>query len=190
MGVAGSSQPSGGTDAATGPAQGQCGSCAGEGQYPRLVTSFERAERNPAIVTARLRGLSERHVAETHGVSERHVRRVLQEYRESRPALHELDPSEALQDTLDTYEALIGEAVALADGAQHENVRLGALKLRYGLLDARLRMFPGIGLVPSGVERARLEADFTRIARQMLIILDRHGVPEHVQQEIVDLAEG
>jgi hypothetical protein len=39
-------------------------------------------------------------------------------------------------------------------------------------------------------QRARLEAEFTRVARQMLIILDRHGVPEHVQQEIVDTAEG
>jgi hypothetical protein len=49
---------------------------------------------------------------------------------------------------------------------------------------------PGIGLVPSELERACLEADFTRIARQMLIILDRHGVAEHVQREIVDMGRG
>jgi hypothetical protein len=141
-------------------------------------------------VTASLRGLGERHVAEMYEVSERHVRRVLQEYRKSHRPLHKLDPSKVLRDTLDAYQALIEEAVALADEAEQESTRLGALKLRLALLDARLRMFPGIGLVPSEVERARLEADATRIARGMLIILDRHGVPEHVQQEIVDMAEG
>ena len=90
-------------------------------------------------------------MAATFGVSERHVRRVLEEYRESRPALHGLDPVEALQDTLDAYHALINEAVELADQAQQESTRLGALKLRLALLDARLRLVPGFGLVPSGV---------------------------------------
>jgi transposase len=120
------------------------------GQYPRLVTSFERAERNQAIVTARLRGLGERHVAEMYEVSERHVRRVLREYRESRTAWHELDPVQALKDTLGAYETLIHEAEVLTDQAKQESTRLGAVKL----------------------------------------VLDRHGVPEHVQQEIVDTVEG
>jgi hypothetical protein len=59
-----------------------------------------------------------------------------------------------------------------------------------GLIPPQEVRRPGIGLVPSELERACLEADFTRIARQMLIILDRHGVAEHVQREIVDMAEG
>ena len=32
--------------------------------------------------------------------------------------------------------------------------------------------------------------DFKRMARQIVLVQDRHGVPEHVQQEIVDIAEG
>ena len=64
------------------------------------MTSFERARRNQAVVNARLRGVSERRVAEMYGVSERHVRRVFREYRESCPALHERDPVEALAGTL------------------------------------------------------------------------------------------
>jgi len=93
-------------------------------------------------------------------------------------------------DTIDAYQALIGEAAALAAQAQHESTRLGALKLRLALLDARLRLFPGIGLVASEIERARLMEEFQRLARQMLLVLDRHGVPEHVQEEIVDTVEG
>jgi len=154
------------------------------------MTSSERAERNKEIVTARLRGLSERHVAEMSGVSERHVRRVLREYRESRPHLHELDPVEALRETLDAYEGLIDEAVALADQAQQESTRLGALKLRLALLNARIQLVPGLGMVPTELERARMMEDFQRAARQMVLVLDRHGVPEHVQQEIVDTVEG
>ena len=154
------------------------------------MTSSERAERNKEIVTARLRGLSERHVAEMSGVSERHVRRVLREYRESRPHLHELDPVEALRETLDAYEGLIDEAVALADQAQQESTRLGALKLRLALLNARIQLVPGLGMVPTELERARMMEDFQRAARQMVLVLDRHGVPEHVQQEIVDRVEG
>ena len=64
------------------------------------------------------------------------------------------------------------------------------MKLRFALLDARLRLFPGIGLVPSEIERARLEADFSQVARQMFLVLDRHGVPEHVLEEIADTVEG
>jgi hypothetical protein len=75
-------------------------------------------------------------------VSERHVRRVLQEYRESRPGLYELDPAVALADTLDAYQAVLGEAVTLADEAKQESVRLGALRLRLTLLEGRLRLFP------------------------------------------------
>jgi len=33
-------------------------------------------------------------------------------------------------------------------------------------------------------------ADFRKVARQMLLVLDRHGVPDHVQEEIVDTVEG
>ena len=32
--------------------------------------------------------------------------------------------------------------------------------------------------------------DFQRAAKQMLFVLNRHGVPEHVQKEIVDVVEG
>ena len=130
------------------------------------VTSFERARRNQAIVNARLRGIGERRVAEMYGVTERHVRRVLQEYRASRPALHDLDPAVALTDA-SSVSALLDEAITLADEAKHESVRLGALKLRLNLLDGRLRLIPGIGLVPSEVERARMMAEWSQIARQM-----------------------
>src|SRR5215218_10388461 len=134
--------------------------------------------------------MSERHAAETYEVSERHVRRLLQEYRESRPPWHDLDPVEALKDTLGAYEALINEAEALTDQAQQESTRLGALKLRLAVLDARIRLVPGLGLVPNELERARMLEDFGRVTRQILLIFDRHGVPEHVQQEIIDTAEG
>ena len=96
----------------------------------------------------------------------------------------------ALTDTLDAYQALIDEAVALADEAQQESTRLGALKLRLALLNARIQLVPGVGLVASEVERARMMEDFQRIARQTLLAFDRHGVPEHVQREIIDIAEG
>ena len=102
------------------------------------------------------------------------------------------DPAqrEALADTLDAYQALINEAVALADEAQHESTQLGCMKLRFALLAARLGLCPGIGLVPSEIERARLEADFSQVARQMLHVLQRHGVPEHVLEEVIDTVEG
>jgi len=154
------------------------------------VTSFERAERNQAIVTARLRGLTERRVAEMYEVSERHVRRVLREYRESRTAWDELDPVEALHDTLGAYEALINEAEALTDQAKQESTRLGALKLRLAVLDARIRLVPGLGLVPNELERRRMMEGFRRMAHQIVVVLDRRGVAEDVQQEIVDTVEG
>jgi len=40
------------------------------------------------------------------------------------------------------------------------------------------------------IERARLAEDVSKAARQMLLVLDRHGVPEHVLEEIVDTVEG
>jgi len=60
----------------------------------------------------------------------------------------------ALTDTLDAYQALIDEAVALADEAQQDSTRLGALKLRLAVLNARTSLVPGLGLVPTEVERA------------------------------------
>src|SRR5215216_7212582 len=96
----------------------------------------------------------------------------------------------ALTDTLDAYQALIDEAVALADEAQQESTGLGAFKLRLAVLDARIRLVPGLGLVPNELERARMLEGFRRMAHQIVVVLDRRGVAADVQQEIVDTVEG
>ena len=73
--------------------------------------------------------------------------------------LHQLDPSEALRDTLDAYQALIDEAVALADEAQQESTRLGALKLRLRCSTPGSGFSPALGCVPSELERRRMMED-------------------------------
>ena len=80
--------------------------------------------------------------------------------------------------------------MALSDEAKHESVRLGALKLRLAVLDRRLGLTPGLGLVPAEVERARMMDEVRQVVRQIIDVFELRGVPEGVQQEVLDVVEG
>jgi len=58
------------------------------------------------------------------------------------------------------------------------------------VLNARTSLVPGLGLVPAEVECARIIEDFQRMARQIVLVMERRGVPLEVQQEVVDTVEG
>ena len=88
------------------------------------VTGHERAVRNSDVVRARARGLGWEEIASRFDLSERQCRRILADYRESRPSPHEIDPIETIQMAMEHYDAAIEDFALLAEQTTNDAVRL------------------------------------------------------------------
>ena len=156
----------------------------------KQMTTRERAARNSEIVQARLRGLGEAGVARRFGVTPRQVRRVLAEYRESRPRLDGIDPIEVVLDALDGYGALAEEFAVLAENTSHDGVRLGAIKGRLETHRARIDLLQAAGVLPADLPQLRVLQDVDTTAEVILTVFNRYRVPVEARREIRDILRG
>jgi hypothetical protein len=128
------------------------------------MTTRERAQRNAEIVETRVRGAEWSEVASRHGVSERQAKRVLADYRASRPGLHERDPIEVVEQALDEYDEVIAELRLLGRTTRHDGTKVGALKARLQATDSRLALLQAVGVLPANLGHLRVEHDVRFVA--------------------------
>jgi hypothetical protein len=152
------------------------------------MTSHERSQRNLRVVEARARGLSWTRIAHLHGVSERQARRVCADYRASRPALHERDPVEVVEETLAAYESVIDELAVLAGETNHSSTKLGAIKARLDVYEARNHLLRSIGVLPD-LGSLRVAIDLSQIAGRLVDLFERAQIPESVKAQILDAVD-
>jgi hypothetical protein len=150
------------------------------------VTSHERAQRNVRIIEARARGLSWPRIAHMHGISDRQARRIVADYRASGPALHDRDPVEIVEETLEAYETAIADLVVLAEETNHDSTRLGAIKARLDVYQARNELLRTIGVLPSDLGSLHVAIDLSQIAGRLVALFEHAQVPERVKAEILD----
>lgn len=154
--------------------------------YAEAMNSFERAERNADIVKSRVSGLSERLVAERFGVTTRQVRRVMEDYRRSRPGLHEIDAAALVAETIDAHGEAIEQLAQIAASTSHDGARLGAIRAQLEAHHARIGLLQAVGALPRDLGYFAVELDVRDAARTMLEVFRRRGVPEDVQAEVVE----
>ena len=139
--------------------------------------------RNADVVRARARGLGWDAIATRFELSERQCRRILGDYRASRPRLHEIDPIEAIEQALECYDGAIEELALLAERTKHDAVRLGAIKSRLDALGSKLSLMSATGLMPD-FHHLRVEVDVQRVVDTVARVLSVHAVPRDTQMAI------
>jgi hypothetical protein len=149
------------------------------------MTSHERAHRNNSVIEARARGLSWPRIAQLHGVSERQARRIVADFRASRPSLHEHDPVEVVEETLAAYESAIQELAILAEETNHDSTKLGAIKARLDVYEARNHLLRSIGVLPD-LGSLRVAIDLSQIAGRLVDLFERAQISDPVKAEILE----
>jgi hypothetical protein len=150
----------------------------------------ERSERDADVIAARARGLSWREVSRRFDISDRHCRRIVAEYRESGPKLHEVDPVEVIEDALASYDAAIEDFALLAEQTGHDGTRLGAIRGRLEATSAKLGLMTSVGVLPRNLGRLAVEIDVRKAAATAIDVLDRNGIPPEVQQQLAEALQG
>ena len=149
------------------------------------MTVRERADRAGRIVEDRARGHTWSWISDHHGLSERHCRRLVAEYRSATPAFAQRDPVEIVEEMFERYEAVIGELTEIAANTTHAATQVGAARQKVAAMESQLALLQAVGVVPQWGS-LRIEMDVRRVAHVILDSFVRHGVPDHVQQEIID----
>jgi hypothetical protein len=156
----------------------------------KRLAAQEKVDRDRQVVADCLRGLTWATIAQRHGLSERHCREIVEQWRVSQPALDQLDPLELIQEALERRETLIEEFALLAEGSNHEAVRLGALKARHAALIDYTGLLIACGLLPPSLGQAAVEIDVHRLTQHILDVFDRYGVDEAARRDLVELLRG
>ena len=85
--------------------------------------------------------------------------------------------------------AVINRLDEIASNGDNASAQVGAIR---AMLDAdreRMELLQAAGRLPRNLHRFRAEADFITIAREMVEVMRKRGVPAEVLQEIRDVAE-
>ena len=112
------------------------------------MTPDERAERDAAIVKARIRGGAWPEIARDHGLTERQCRRIFSAH--PRDELVRLDPrlEDDLQRMLDAFEADGRRCRERAAKTKNRGAELAALRGTLQPLDGRVELLGRAGLLP------------------------------------------
>lgn len=141
------------------------------------------------MVRARARGLGWAEISARLALSERQCRRVVAEFRETGPRLHEMDPVETIEEALEQFDSAIEDLALLAEKSQHDGVRLGATRSRLDALRGKLELMRAVGVLPRDLGRLKIEVDVRHTARAILDVFEAYSVPHEVQEAVVEAVE-
>jgi hypothetical protein len=153
------------------------------------MTSHQRSTRNVEVVAARARGLGWEEIASRFKISSRQARRIVAEYRECQPRLHEVDPIETIEEAFQQYDAAISDLAILSEKTTHSGVKLGAIKGRLDALRAKLDLMAAVGVLPRNLGRLQVEFDARQVAQSILQIFSTFAVPIEAQEAVIRAIE-
>jgi hypothetical protein len=153
---------------------------------PRLPAA-EKAARDEDIVRGRASGYTVGTLATRYGLDERHVRRILREHRERQPPLTaRFDHIEVAMDSLDQLDYVIEELAELADAANQEAVRLGAIRSKLTAMRDRWSLLQAVGLLPNDLGSLADEIDVRMMVEIVSQFLVEQEVPRDAVRQLVD----
>jgi hypothetical protein len=129
-------------------------------------------------------------IAAKYRITDRQARRIVAEFRESDPSLLDTNPVEVVEEMIRAHDAAIDELVHLADRTANDSVRLGALKTRLQAIQSKLALMQALGVLPHDLGGVRVHVEAVEVGRTIVEVLDRHGMPEVVMDEILSVVEG
>lgn len=154
------------------------------------MTAEQRMNRNRAIFDARARGFGWDEIARQHDVSVRQAQRIHSEYRDASPGALAADPIATVEELLAGHDAALEDLARLANDAKHDGARLGAIRARLDVMREKYELLAAVGVLPRDLGQVAVQIDSQRIADATVAVLERHAVPEHVFDEILEALGG
>lgn len=113
--------------------------------------------------------------------------KVVKEFRDSQPKLRHQDPLEIVEDILEGYQADLSELAMVSSATKNEAVRVGAINARMAARDRIVALLQATGILPRELGRLRVELDVRFIAEQVIVIMEKYGLPEEGMDELLKL---
>jgi hypothetical protein len=150
------------------------------------LSAQKQVQRDARIVSDRARGFGWAAIAERHGLSERRCHEIWSTYWATQPSLGEIDPVEAVNEAIAQHDALVEDLARLAETSTQDAVRLGVLKAKREAMRERLILMQAVGLLPRDLGLLKHEVDVRRIIQVFMAALDRHDLPEVVEDDLLE----
>lgn len=151
------------------------------------MNTTERKARNDQIVLLKARGMTYDSIASTLEIHRDTAIEVVKEFRASQPKLRHQDPLEIIEDILEGYQADLSELAMVSSATKNEAVRVGAINARMGARDRIVALLQATGILPRELGRLRVELDVRFIAEQVIVIMEKYGLPEEGMDELLKL---
>lgn len=154
------------------------------------MTLSERADRHKDIVAAWLRGLGPTQIADTFNLSERHVYRIIEEFRESQPAVNDQDPVEILQEKLMRLEAAAQEYALIAQTTSNEQIRVGAIAKRLDAYQQATELMQKTGVLPNNLGTLAITMDVKKLAKRVVDAVEQMDLSDDQAQKLLEAITG
>ena len=160
----------------------------GKSRKPVRRTQAEVLARQRAISEDRtVRNMTWAAIADKHGMGEKEARESYRRYaKDILPLITDQKPLETVLQYLATLEALRAELAAVSAQARNDSARVGALREIRNTLAKEIELLQHAGQIPSNLGDRRARAEQERLANAIVEVLRRHGVAQHISDEIAE----
>lgn len=155
------------------------------------LTAGEREERNASIVRCRVRGQSWPYIAKRHNLSKDHCMVIFREWKENhRSVWSGEDPIVIVHRMLDRCEGWIEQLAEIAEEAEHDSARVGAVNSQSAIQDKAAALAQATGLLPRNLGVLRLDIDVRVLAQKLMVVFERHDVSVEFRKDILEVLDG
>lgn len=151
-------------------------------------TAEEREVRNQQIIVDWLRGMDYPALSAKWNLSERQLKEIIARFREHHKPVHEgADPIDIVYTMLDRYSAWISQLAVIADEADADSARVGAVNAQMSAQNKSAELMQATGLLPKNLGTLRLELDVRLLTQKLIKVLNDHEAPIELKEAIVEV---
>lgn len=162
-------------------------------RYPRgrrgpRGSEEEREVRDQKIVVDWLRGMDLPALGAKWNLSERRLQEIIAVFREQHKPVHRgADPIDVVYQFLDRYHAWIAQLAEIADQAENDSARVGAVNSQMAAQHRMAELMQATGLLPRNLGTLRLELDVRVLTQKLVKVLKDHDAPPELMEAIVEV---
>jgi hypothetical protein len=169
----------------------QPASSSARGANPRRRTQAQLLELQQEIVVDRdMRMLTWATIGRKHGIGEKEARGMYRRYvDEIAPLLASEGPAEQAHEYLRAFENVRQRLLAIADKADNDSARVGALRELVKTLSKEVELRQHTGLMPRNLADGSVQKEQERLLQRVEETLRRHNVAPEVYRELAAILE-
>lgn len=154
------------------------------------LTAKEKVKRDAEVVKLRASGMSWPTIAARVGISDRHCRTVWTQWRdEGKLDLQKLDPLDVVFEHIERYDSMVERLANLADGADSDASKVGALRTMVATLQAQTELLMAVGLMPRNLGRLQVELEVRFVIQALMAWAEKFAPKDRLEQAEAELLQ-